>query len=117
MTDVEAHSYLQRKGTRVEQAVGTRAIGLQRLQVFDQIRFLRVRESESQDAVVVLDDIRERRGAAVMEIRWVPRQGPERRGPVLMVLQPTRAHRIHARFRWIVQYTEIHVREGHRRQV
>src|SRR3989442_11679717 len=64
----------------------SRPIGLQRLQVFDQIRFLRVRQSESQDAVVVLDDVRERRGAAIMEIRWVLRQGPERRGPVLMVL-------------------------------
>src|SRR2546429_7017599 len=55
--------------------------------LFPYTTLFRSRQSQSQDAVVVLDDVRERRGAAIMEIRWVLRQGPERRGPVLMVLR------------------------------
>src|SRR5690606_20161561 len=70
----------------VLESCGTRS---ERLQILDQIRFLTLAEAESEESVVVVDDVGERREAAVV-IEAALRVRPEalqRRRPIVGVLR------------------------------
>src|SRR5688572_11757128 len=84
---------------------------LQRLEVFDEVALLLVGEPEVADIVVVLHHIRERPRAAVVEVRRVLPQSPERRGAVPLLRRARGVPWVHSRFTRVVQPSRVHVRE------
>src|SRR2546423_8732050 len=76
--------------------VVSRLIPRERLEVLDHIGLLLSGEAEGEQAIVMIDDIPQGRGAPIMEVRRVLPQRTQGRGAVLMVLQPGRPDRIGA---------------------
>jgi hypothetical protein len=76
---------------------------LQGFHVLDQIVLLLLRQIQSEHINVMVDDIRDRRRAPVMEVRRVLPECAQRCRPVQTGGAPLRPHGIHARGSWIMQ--------------
>src|SRR5262245_13829994 len=85
---------------------------LEGFQVLDQIVLLCGRQIEAQRAIVVVDDIGQRRGATIVEVRRMLHEAAEWCRAIRFLSSPGSVAGIHSRFTRSVELSTIDIGEG-----